>query len=164
WWYAGVISSGRGITRGGVVLRPSIDWGAVSPRRSQARRPSNSTPRPTTSGPMRGCGHRRTTPPERSMTAGTPTPVRPTHRAIRPLYDRKDADTLEAEAQAVLTTPITSSIASCGERVLDSYPDADDHRLGLALQDTLKAPELVSAQASLERMHLLSEVGCLEVA
>src|SRR5262249_47279156 len=37
-------------------------------------------------------------------------------------------------------------------------------RLGLELQDTLKAPELVSAQASLERMGLLSDVGCLEMA
>src|SRR5262249_28439278 len=52
----------------------------------------------------------------------------------------------------------------CGELVLDSYPDAADQRIGLALQDTLKAPELVSAQASLERMNLLSELGCLELA
>src|SRR5262249_62286622 len=51
-----------------------------------------------------------------------------------------------------------------GEMVLDSYPDAADHRLGLDLQDTLAHPELVSAQASLERMSLLSELGCLEVA
>jgi len=80
-------------------------------------------------------------------------------------YERADAAKLDAEAQAALATPDPLPVVrGGGEAILTRYPDPADDRVADWFVDTLQTPDLVKATASLERLRLLMEVGCVELA
>jgi hypothetical protein len=80
-------------------------------------------------------------------------------------YDRVDAAKLDAEAQAALATPEPLPVVrGGGEAILTRYPDQADDRVADWFVDTLQTPDLVKATASLERLRLLMDVGCVELA
>jgi len=80
-------------------------------------------------------------------------------------YERADAAQLDAEAQAALATPDPLPVVrGGGEAILPRYPDQADDRVADWFVDTLQTPDLVKATASLERLRLLMEVGCVELA
>jgi hypothetical protein len=80
-------------------------------------------------------------------------------------YERADAAQLDAEAQAALDTPNPLPVVRGGwEAILTQYPDQADDRVADWFVDTLQTPDLVKVTASLERLRLLMEVGCVELA
>ena len=80
-------------------------------------------------------------------------------------YERADAAKLDEAAQTVLATPEPLPVArGGGEAILPRYPDQADDRVADWFVDTLQTPDLVKATASLERLRLLMEVGCVELA
>jgi hypothetical protein len=50
------------------------------------------------------------------------------------------------------------------EAILTQYPDQADDRVADWFVDTLQIPDLVKVTASLGRLRLLMEVGCVELA
>jgi hypothetical protein len=79
--------------------------------------------------------------------------------------ERADATKLDEEAQAALATPDPLPVVcGGGEAILTRYPDQADDRVADWCVDTLQTPDLVKATASLERLRLLMEVGCVELA
>jgi hypothetical protein len=80
-------------------------------------------------------------------------------------FERADATKLDAEAQAALATPAPLPVVrGGGEAILTRYPDQADDRVADWFVDTLQTPDLVKATASLERLRLLMDVGCVELA
>jgi hypothetical protein len=80
-------------------------------------------------------------------------------------FERADAAKLDEAAQAVLATPDPLPVVrGGGEAILTRYPDQADDRVADWFVDTLQTPDLVKATASLERLRLLMEVGCVELA
>ena len=85
-------------------------------------------------------------------------------RALAPDYDpiRREfelglAERMDQEAQALLTPPESLQSGLGGEIV----PNIQDGLPGL--ESTLKEPDLLNAEASKQRMHLLERVGALEL-
>ena len=85
-------------------------------------------------------------------------------RALAPDYDpvRRDfelalADRMDQEAQALLTPP-ESLQSGLGGEIL---PHVQDGLPGL--ESTLKEPDMLNAEASKQRMHLLERAGALEL-
>ena len=79
--------------------------------------------------------------------------------------ERAEATTLDAAAQAALATPDPLPLVrGGGEAILTRYPDQADDRVADWFVDTLQRPDLVRATASLERLRLAQEVGCVELA
>lgn len=85
-------------------------------------------------------------------------------RALAPEYDlvRRNfeldlADRMEEEAQALLTPPKPLKTGLGGEIV----PQVEDGLPGL--ESVLQEPDLLSAEASKQRAHLLEQVGALEL-
>jgi hypothetical protein len=79
-------------------------------------------------------------------------------------FERADATQLEEAAQAALATPEPLPVVrGGGEAILTRYPDEADDRVADWFVDTLKTPDLVKATASLERLRLAQEVGCVEL-
>jgi len=79
-------------------------------------------------------------------------------------HERIDARKLEAAALDVLKMPeIAPTPPDGGEMAIFSYPDPADLYTGLHLRDTLRNPDMMAAQASLERYKLLLEIGCVEL-
>ncbi len=86
------------------------------------------------------------------------------HRALAPAYDpvRRDfelalADRMEQEAADLLVPPEPLQKGLGGEII----PAVDDGLPGL--ESTLKEPDLVNAEASAQRAHLLERAGALEL-
>jgi hypothetical protein len=80
-------------------------------------------------------------------------------------YERADATKLGEAAQAALAIPDPLPVVrGGGEAILTRYPDQADDRVADWFVDTLQTPDLVKATASLERLRLLMEVGCVELA
>lgn len=81
-------------------------------------------------------------------------------------FERKDAEKLEAAAETVLAVPERDIPVTrgCGEVVARQVPDPADLPAACYVQDSLEHPNVVTAQASLERTKLLTELGALEVA
>jgi hypothetical protein len=80
-------------------------------------------------------------------------------------FERKDARALKAAASKALVMPEDASVVTgSGEALLTHYPDPKDTHAADYFIDTLQAPDLVSATAALDRLTLLQEVGCVEMA
>jgi hypothetical protein len=80
-------------------------------------------------------------------------------------WEEKEAVALEQEAQAVLTPPGPLPLVRGGGEAICPHPLGHDESRDLAwFVDTLNTPDLVTATASLERLRLLSDVGCVELA
>jgi hypothetical protein len=80
-------------------------------------------------------------------------------------FERADATALDEAAQAALATPGPLPVVrGGGEAILTRYPDQADDRYVDWFVDTLQTPDLVRATASLERLRLAQEVGCVELA
>ena len=80
-------------------------------------------------------------------------------------FERAEATQLDAAAQAALATPDPLPLIwGSGEAILTRYPDQEDDRYVDWFRDTLETPDLVTATASLERLRLAHEVGCVELA
>jgi hypothetical protein len=80
-------------------------------------------------------------------------------------WEHLEAQQLEDAARAVLKAPeMAPTAASSGERAAYTYPDPNDHALGRHLRDTLRNPEMTAVQAALERVRLLMDLDCLELA
>ena len=78
--------------------------------------------------------------------------------------ERLDAKKLEAAAEDVLKMPELAPRSPTGGEVgIYEYPDPVDLYTGMHLRDTLRNPNMVEAQASLERYKLLMEIGCVEL-
>ena len=80
--------------------------------------------------------------------------------------ERVDAQQMEAAAEAVLRMQAgdVPVVRAMGEVVAQHIPDPADLRMACNIQDTLEHPDMVTAQASFERMQLLAELGSIEMA
>jgi hypothetical protein len=89
---------------------------------------------------------------------------RESHNPFDAALERLDATKLEAAAEDVLKMPeIARPSTHGGGMALYDYPDPDDLYTGMHLRDTLRNPNMVEAQASLERHKLLLEIGCVDL-
>jgi hypothetical protein len=78
-------------------------------------------------------------------------------------WERREADTLEQQAQAALTLPETVRLGVGAEAILTKYPDEELHP-SLWMQSTLDSPTSVAAQASYDRMKLALDLDVLTLA
>jgi hypothetical protein len=78
-------------------------------------------------------------------------------------WERKEAAALAQTAQEALTLPAPPTVGIGGEATLSQYPEPATVPLADFLRDTLAAPDLVTAEASYQRMALLQQVTCLEL-
>jgi hypothetical protein len=80
-------------------------------------------------------------------------------------FERLETADLDKAAEAVLATPDPLPLVrGAVEALLTQYPDQADDRYADWFRDTLQTPDLVTATASLERLRLLVDIGCDELA
>jgi hypothetical protein len=84
-------------------------------------------------------------------------------------YQRKDAEQLEASAEAVLMqqvgeVPVTRGMGDVAPIYLPEGTAIVDRQIARSLSDSLTNPGMVEAQAALERSRLLMELGSLEMS
>jgi hypothetical protein len=79
-------------------------------------------------------------------------------------HERLDAQKREDAALEVLKPPeLAPTPPGSGEVAVFDYPDPADRNVGLHLFDTLRNPDMMTAQAGLERYKLLLDIGCVEL-
>jgi hypothetical protein len=79
-------------------------------------------------------------------------------------HERLDAQKREDAALEVLKPPeLAPTPPGSGEVAVFDYPDPADRNVGLHLLDTLRNPDMMAAQAGLERYKLLLDIGCVEL-
>jgi hypothetical protein len=78
-------------------------------------------------------------------------------------WERREADTLEQQAQAALTLTEPVRLGVGAEAILTKYPDEELHP-SLWMQSTLDSPTSVAAQASYDRMKLALDLDVLTLA
>jgi hypothetical protein len=76
-------------------------------------------------------------------------------------WERQEAQALDQEAQAVLHPPGPLPLVRGGGEAICPHDESRDIPW---LVDTLQTPDVVAAEASLERLRLLADVGCVELA
>jgi hypothetical protein len=80
-------------------------------------------------------------------------------------WERQEAKALEREAHAVLHPPDPLPLVRGGGEAICPHPLGDDEGRDLPwLVDTLQTPGVVAAAASLERLRLLLDSDCVELA
>jgi hypothetical protein len=76
-------------------------------------------------------------------------------------WERQEAQALDHEAHAVLSPPGPLPLVRGGGEAICPHDESRDIPW---LVDTLQTPDVVAAEASLERLRLLADVGCVELA
>jgi hypothetical protein len=80
-------------------------------------------------------------------------------------WEDREAAALDHEAEALLTPPSPLPLVRGGGEAICPHPLGHDEGRDLPwLADTLETPGIVAAEASLERLRLLADVGCVELA
>jgi hypothetical protein len=80
-------------------------------------------------------------------------------------WERQEAQALDHEAHAVLSPPGPLPLVRGGGEAICPHPLGRDEGRALPwFVDTLQTPDVVAAAASLERLRLLADVDCVELA